>query len=181
VAVSCLVVLTIVSQDISSLLSLASNSISLLTLPQTDGPGDNLPQNDERSELFVSEVTKYFDALDVRIRARHFCPCLPFLRTYNFRYEHVSLNFVVIALHHLRLKLFLLVLSPLRLGSVFRTKARPLPSPHRKTRACKRFEWNETRGRASWRLCKDSRLLKREDKTESETYLWNLRSVLNLL
>lgn len=53
-------------QDISRLLSLAASSISLLTLPQTDGPEDGLPQGGERSEQFVLEVSEYFDRLDVR-------------------------------------------------------------------------------------------------------------------
>lgn len=56
---------TQVNQDISRLLSLAASSISLLTLPQTDGPEDNLPQGDERSEQFVLEVSEYFERLDV--------------------------------------------------------------------------------------------------------------------
>ena len=53
------------AQDISRLLSLAASSISLLTLPQTDGPDDGLPQGGERSEQFVLEVSEYFDLLDV--------------------------------------------------------------------------------------------------------------------
>jgi len=53
-----------VEKDISRLLSLAASSISLLTLPQTDGPGDNLPPGDERSEQFVLEVSEYFERLD---------------------------------------------------------------------------------------------------------------------
>lgn len=52
-------------QDITRLLSLAASSISLLTLPQTDGPNDNLPQGEERSEQFVLEVSEYFERLDV--------------------------------------------------------------------------------------------------------------------
>lgn len=52
-------------KDISRLLSLAASSISLLTLPQTDGPDDNLPQGEERSEQFVLEVSEYFERLDV--------------------------------------------------------------------------------------------------------------------
>lgn len=55
------------SQDISRLLSLAGSSISLLTLPQTDGPDDGLPQGDERSEQFVLEVSEYFERLDVSL------------------------------------------------------------------------------------------------------------------
>ncbi|OBZ68466.1 hypothetical protein A0H81_11608 [Grifola frondosa] len=57
-------------QDISRLLSLAASSISLLTLPQTDGPDDNLPQGEERSEQFVLEVSEYFERLDVRVLLR---------------------------------------------------------------------------------------------------------------
>ena len=40
--------------------------MSLLTLPQTDEPDDNLPQGEERSEQFVLEVSEYFERLDVR-------------------------------------------------------------------------------------------------------------------
>ncbi|KAJ7146224.1 hypothetical protein C8R44DRAFT_600948 [Mycena epipterygia] len=50
--------------DITRLLALAASSISLLTLPQTDAPEDNLPQGDERSEQFVLEVSEYFERLD---------------------------------------------------------------------------------------------------------------------
>jgi hypothetical protein len=53
-----------VEKDISRLLELAASSISLLTLPETDGPDDGLPQGDERSERFVLEVTEYFQRLD---------------------------------------------------------------------------------------------------------------------
>lgn len=52
-------------QDISRLLSLAASSISLLTLPQTDGAETHLPQGAERSEQFVLEVSEYFERLDV--------------------------------------------------------------------------------------------------------------------
>jgi hypothetical protein len=31
-----------------------------------DGPDDNLPQGEERSEQFVLEVSEYFERLDVR-------------------------------------------------------------------------------------------------------------------
>ncbi|KAH0837957.1 hypothetical protein J3R83DRAFT_6194, partial [Lanmaoa asiatica] len=51
-------------KDIGRLLSLAASSVSLLTLPQTDGPDDNLPQGEERSEQFVLEVSEYFERLD---------------------------------------------------------------------------------------------------------------------
>lgn len=40
--------------------------MSLLTLPQTDGPDDKLPQGEERSEQFVIEVSEYFERLEVR-------------------------------------------------------------------------------------------------------------------
>ncbi|KAF5313098.1 hypothetical protein D9619_002667 [Psilocybe cf. subviscida] len=53
-----------VDKDISRLLALAASSISLLTLPQTDSPEDNLPQGEERSEQFVLEVSEYFERLD---------------------------------------------------------------------------------------------------------------------
>ncbi|KZT72924.1 hypothetical protein DAEQUDRAFT_663208 [Daedalea quercina L-15889] len=53
-----------VEKDISKLLSLAASSMSLLTLPQTDGPEDGLPQGGERSEQFVLEVSEYFERLD---------------------------------------------------------------------------------------------------------------------
>jgi len=53
-----------VEQDIGRLLSLAASSISLLTLPQTDGPNSPLPQGAERSEQFVLEVSEYFERLD---------------------------------------------------------------------------------------------------------------------
>ena len=54
-----------IPQDIGRLLALAASSISLLTLPQTDGPDDGLPQGGERSEQFVLEVSEYFERLDV--------------------------------------------------------------------------------------------------------------------
>ncbi|KAJ7361244.1 hypothetical protein DFH08DRAFT_1032043 [Mycena albidolilacea] len=53
-----------VEKDITRLMALAASSISLLTLPQTDAPEDNLPQGDERSEQFVLEVSEYFERLD---------------------------------------------------------------------------------------------------------------------
>ncbi|KAG0707566.1 hypothetical protein DFH29DRAFT_994994 [Suillus ampliporus] len=53
-----------VEKDITRLLSLAASSVSLLTLPQTDEPEDNLPQGEERSEQFVLEVSEYFERLD---------------------------------------------------------------------------------------------------------------------
>ncbi|KAH7930484.1 hypothetical protein BV22DRAFT_1000772 [Leucogyrophana mollusca] len=53
-----------VEKDITRLLSLAASSVGLLTLPQTDGPDDGLPQGEERSEQFVLEVSEYFERLD---------------------------------------------------------------------------------------------------------------------
>ncbi|KAF9531856.1 hypothetical protein CPB83DRAFT_847931 [Crepidotus variabilis] len=53
-----------VDKDLTRLLALAASSISLLTLPQTDGSGDGLPQGEERSEQFVLEVSEYFERLD---------------------------------------------------------------------------------------------------------------------
>ncbi|TFK41912.1 hypothetical protein BDQ12DRAFT_677371 [Crucibulum laeve] len=53
-----------VEKDITRLLSLGASSISLLTLPQTDAAGDDLPQGEERSEQFVLEVSEYFERLD---------------------------------------------------------------------------------------------------------------------
>ena len=53
-------------QDIGLLLESAASSILLLTLPQTDGPDDNLPQGGERSEQLALEIGKYFERLDVR-------------------------------------------------------------------------------------------------------------------
>ncbi|KAN0100251.1 hypothetical protein V8E55_000235 [Tylopilus felleus] len=58
-----------VERDIGRLLYLAASSVSLLTLPQTDEPDDNLPQGEERSEQFVLEVSEYFERLDVAIRS----------------------------------------------------------------------------------------------------------------
>jgi hypothetical protein len=51
------------------MLSLASSSILLLALPQTDNEADgsaNLPKGEERSEQFVLEVSEYFQLIDVR-------------------------------------------------------------------------------------------------------------------
>ncbi|KLO15062.1 hypothetical protein SCHPADRAFT_914616 [Schizopora paradoxa] len=53
-----------VEKDIARLLSLASSSVALLTLPQTDPPDSTLPQGEERSEQFVLEVSEYFELLD---------------------------------------------------------------------------------------------------------------------
>lgn len=41
--------------------------MSLLTLPQTDGPDDDLPEGGERSEQFVEKANEYFQTLDVRL------------------------------------------------------------------------------------------------------------------
>ena len=54
------------TQDIGHLLSLASTSLALLSLPQTDAPDEGLPEGDERSEQFVAKVGEYFETLDVR-------------------------------------------------------------------------------------------------------------------
>jgi hypothetical protein len=56
-----------VEKDIGHLLSLASTSLALLSLPQTDAPDENLPEGDERSEQFVAKVGEYFETLDVRL------------------------------------------------------------------------------------------------------------------
>ncbi|OSD06132.1 hypothetical protein PYCCODRAFT_1442923 [Trametes coccinea BRFM310] len=53
-----------VEKDISRLLSLAAQSMALLSLPQTDGPEDDLPQGAERSEKFVDVANEYFERLD---------------------------------------------------------------------------------------------------------------------
>ncbi|KAH9958135.1 hypothetical protein BC827DRAFT_1075665, partial [Russula dissimulans] len=53
-----------VEKDIGRLLSLASSSLALLSLPQTDAPDAELPEGDERSERFVSKVSEYFETLD---------------------------------------------------------------------------------------------------------------------
>ncbi|OCH90061.1 hypothetical protein OBBRIDRAFT_731540 [Obba rivulosa] len=53
-----------VEKDISRLLSLAATSMSLLTLPQTDEPDDDLPEGGERSEQFVEKANEYFQTLD---------------------------------------------------------------------------------------------------------------------
>ncbi|KAI0800817.1 hypothetical protein C8Q74DRAFT_1191356 [Fomes fomentarius] len=54
-----------VEKDITRLLSLAASSISLLSLPQTDGPEDeDLPKGAERSEKFVDIANEYFERLD---------------------------------------------------------------------------------------------------------------------
>jgi len=55
-----------VEKDIARLLQLAGSSLSLLTLPRPDGEDENgrLPQGEERSEMFVQEVTEYFSKLD---------------------------------------------------------------------------------------------------------------------
>ncbi len=70
-----------IHQDITRLLELAASSISLLTLPQTDGTEDDLPQGEERSEQFVLEVSEYFERLDVCLMCNTIKPCcfsLPF-------------------------------------------------------------------------------------------------------
>ncbi|KAI0246023.1 hypothetical protein BJV78DRAFT_1158204 [Lactifluus subvellereus] len=52
------------SYDIGRLLSLASSSLALLALPQTDAPEVPLSQGDEQSGQFVAEVGQYFETLD---------------------------------------------------------------------------------------------------------------------
>jgi hypothetical protein len=59
------------TQDIGHLLSLASTSLALLSLPQTDAPDETLPEGDERSEQFVAKVGEYFETLDVRLLLLH--------------------------------------------------------------------------------------------------------------
>ena len=61
-----------IHQDITRLLELAASSISLLTLPQTDGTEDGLPQGEERSEQFVLEVSEYFERLDVCFHIQYY-------------------------------------------------------------------------------------------------------------
>ncbi|KAI0064487.1 hypothetical protein BV25DRAFT_1822845 [Artomyces pyxidatus] len=51
-------------QDIGRLLSLASSSIALLSLPQTDDSDSTLSKGEERSEQFVLEASEYFERLD---------------------------------------------------------------------------------------------------------------------
>ncbi|KAI9462037.1 hypothetical protein F5148DRAFT_1286508 [Russula earlei] len=53
-----------VEKDIGRLLSLASSSLALLSLPQTDASDAGLPEGDERSEQFVEKVGEYFETLD---------------------------------------------------------------------------------------------------------------------
>ena len=61
-------------QDIGRLLSLASTSLALLALPQTDAPDAGLPEGDDRSEQFVAKVGEYFETLDVRHPSLPFTP-----------------------------------------------------------------------------------------------------------
>lgn len=59
--------LKLVDKDIAKMLSLASSSILLLALPQTDNEADgsaSLPKGDERSEQFVLEANEYFQLID---------------------------------------------------------------------------------------------------------------------
>ena len=58
------------AKDITRLLRLASSSLALLSLPQTDEVDgtQSLAQGDERSETFTSHVTEYFATLDVSPR-----------------------------------------------------------------------------------------------------------------
>ena len=58
-------------QDIARLLHIAATSLSLLTVPQADpvdNPnGEQLPDGEERAEMFVLEATKYYETLNVSI------------------------------------------------------------------------------------------------------------------
>lgn len=58
-------------KDIARLLHIAATSLSLLTVPQADpvdNPnGDQLPDGEERAEMFVQEATKYYETLNVSI------------------------------------------------------------------------------------------------------------------
>lgn len=95
------------TQDIARLLSLASSSILLLALPQTDnadvadGSAD-LPKGEERSEQFVLEVSEYFQLLDVSrpvllplvlVSALAVVTCLRFFPLYSRMYARISLWF----------------------------------------------------------------------------------------
>lgn len=51
--------------------------MALLSLPQTDGPEDDLPQGAERSEKFVDVANEYFERLDVRGPSLHTLACIP--------------------------------------------------------------------------------------------------------
>jgi hypothetical protein len=56
-------------QDIARLLHIAATSLSLLTVPQADpvdnANGEQLPDGEERAEMFVQEATKYYETLNV--------------------------------------------------------------------------------------------------------------------
>ncbi|KAH8835649.1 hypothetical protein DL96DRAFT_1575065 [Flagelloscypha sp. PMI_526] len=56
--------LSMVEKDLSHLLTVASNAMNLLSLPQMDSPDDNLAQGLERQEAFVAEASVYFALLD---------------------------------------------------------------------------------------------------------------------
>lgn len=79
-------------QDIGRLLSLAASSASLLTLPQTDGPDDGLPQGEERSEQFVLEVSEYFERLDVSPRPPSSCSLLAHNHRWTSLYRSPSVR-----------------------------------------------------------------------------------------
>ncbi|KAF8605481.1 hypothetical protein BDV93DRAFT_521785 [Ceratobasidium sp. AG-I] len=57
-----------VEKDIARLLHIAATSLSLLTVPQADpvdNPnGEQLPDGEERAEMFVQEATKYYETLN---------------------------------------------------------------------------------------------------------------------
>lgn len=79
---------------------MAASSISLLTLPQTDGPEDNLPQGEERSEQFVLEVSEYFERLDVRTS---FDPPLNASHTLNAQSIQVAIRSSLAHIRHSRI------------------------------------------------------------------------------
>ncbi|KAB5592105.1 Mediator complex protein [Ceratobasidium theobromae] len=57
-----------VEKDIARLLHIAATGLSLLTVPQADpadpSSGDQLPDGEERAEMFVQEATKYYETLE---------------------------------------------------------------------------------------------------------------------
>jgi hypothetical protein len=136
-----------IHQDITRLLELAASSISLLTLPQTDGTEDDLPQGEERSEQFVLEVSEYFERLDVCFMYNIMKPCY-FSSTFNSRSKwpldlHWHISGIRVS-HHPRSMLPLLASSLHPLELVFLLTA----APHAKTRGCKRKESNVMLGKA---------------------------------
>ncbi|CAE6422353.1 unnamed protein product [Rhizoctonia solani] len=57
-----------VEKDIARLLHIAATALSLLTVPQADpadgSNGEQLPDGEERAEMFVQEATKYYETLE---------------------------------------------------------------------------------------------------------------------